>query len=123
MASRPILSPHIVINGQSMASSVTSEVTIIQNISGIGYDISWTGTPVGTFDVQVSNSYEQDAAGNLKVTGNWTSIPLDPTPAAAGSAGNGFINLIAMTGFAVRLVYNRTSGSGTLNAEICGKVS
>lgn len=123
MASRPIFSPFPVITNASMATSVTSVVTIIQNLSQVGYDVSWTGTPVGTFSVQVSNTYTQNAAGQVLNPGTWTTLTLSNVPAAAGSAGNGYIDIDAISAFAIRLVYTAGSSTGTLNATICGKVS
>jgi hypothetical protein len=123
MASRPIFSPFPVITNASMTTSVTSAVTIIQNLSQVGYDISWTGTPVGTFSVQVSNTYTQNAAGVVLNPGNWTTLTLSNVPTASGSAGNGYIDIDAISAFAVRLVYTAGSSTGILNATICGKVS
>lgn len=123
MSSRPIFSPFPVITNASMATSVTSAVTIIQNLSQIGYDISWSGTPTGTFSVQVSNTYTQNGAGVVSNAGNWTTLTLSSPTAAAGSSGNGYIDIDAISAFAIRLVYTAASGSGTLNATICGKVA
>lgn len=130
MASRPILSPHIVIGSTStvsgsMTTSITSEVTIIQNLTQIGYDISWTGgsTPVGVMTVQVSNTYSQNGDGSVKNAGNWTTLTLTSPATVSGSTGNGFIDIDATGAYAIRLVYTRTSGSGTMTATISAKVA
>ena len=123
MASRPINSPFQVITNASMSTNVTSFPTIIQNLSQIGYDISWAGTPTGTFSVQVSNTYSQNADGTVANAGNWTNLVLSEVPSASGSAGNGFIDIDATGAYAIRLVYTAGSGSGTLNATVCGKVA
>jgi hypothetical protein len=106
-----------------MTAQVISAVTIIQNLSQIGYDISWTGAPTGTFSVQVSNTYTQNGAGIVQNPGNWTTLTLSTVPAATGSPGNGYIDIDAMSAYAIRLVWNPTGGAGTLNATICAKVS
>lgn len=123
MSSRPIFSPFQVITNVSMTTSITSAVTVIQNLSQIGYDISWTGTPVGTFSVQVSNTYSQNGAGQVLNAGTWTTLTLSAPTAAAGSAGNGYIDIDAMSAYAIRLVYTAGSSTGTLNATICAKVA
>jgi len=123
MSSRPILSPYSVITNASMSASVTSLVTVIQTNSMISYDISWTGTPTGTFSVQVSDTYQQNAAGVVSVPGNWSTLPLSSTPTLTGSAGNGAIDIDASGFYAIRLVYNYTSGTGVLNATVSGKVA
>lgn len=90
----------------------------------ISYDISWSGTsPVGAITVQVSNSYSQDAEGNVKNAGSWTTLSLSSAANVSGNTGNGFIDIDATAGFAVRLVYTRTSGTGTLNVIASGKVA
>jgi hypothetical protein len=123
MASRPILAPFSVITNVSMTTSVISVVTLIQNTSQIGYDISWTGAPVGTFSVQVSNTYSLNADGSVRNPGNWTTLTLSTIPTVTGTPGNGYIDIDAISSFAIRLVYNATSGTGTLNATVNGKVS
>ena len=106
-----------------MTGNVTSAVTVIQNLSQVGYDISWTGTPVGTFSVQISNTYSQNGAGNVLNPGTWTTLTLSTTPTASGTASNGYIDIDACSAYAIRLVYTAGSSTGVLNATICGKVS
>lgn len=125
MASRPIFTPHSVITNGSMAGNITSEVTIVQNLSMIGYDVSWAAgsTPVGVMSVQVSNTYRQNGEGVVQVAGNWTTLTLSTTPTVSGNTGNGYIDVDATGAYAIRLVYTRTSGSGTMNATICAKTA
>lgn len=121
--SRPILSPFPVITDGDMSGDITSAVTIVQNTSRITYDISWAGTaPVGTMSVQVSDTYTQNADGSTRNAGNWTTLILSEVPSVSGNTGNGFIDI--QTGaYAIRLVYNFTSGTGLMQATISGKVS
>lgn len=122
MSTRSHIKPFPVVTAASMGASVTSTPTIIENITGVGYDVRWTGTPVGTFSVQISNTYSVDAMGNTKNAGTWTPVTLSSPITAAGSADNAFINLAGVESYAVRLVYTRTSGTGILDAVISGKV-
>ncbi len=122
MSSRPIFAPYQAIVSGDMSADVTSDVTIIQNVSMFSYDVSWTGSsPVGTLTVQVSNTYKKNAAGAVAVTGNWTDMPL--TTSVSGNSGTAFLDCLASSTYAVRLKYTRVSGSGTLNATINGKVA
>jgi len=126
MSSRPIYSPFPVITNGDMSGNITSAVTIIQNMSQIGYDISWaggSGATAGTFSVQVSNTYSQNADGTVKNAGNWTSLVLSNVPTVATASGNGYIDIDAISAFAMRLVYTRSGGAGTLQATVCGKVA
>ncbi len=129
MSSRPILVPNIdhpIINGTSMSASITGPATIIQMLPGISYDISWTGAPVGTIAVQVSNSYRQASDGTIVNAGHWTSLPTSAFsgtyPVPSGSADNGFLDLVGTEAYAVRLVYTRTSGTGALTVIAAAKV-
>jgi hypothetical protein len=107
-----------------MASSITSKVTIIQKLSLVSYAISWTGTsPVGSMSVQVSNDYTQNEAGVVLNAGTWNTLPLGGTYGVSGNTGNGFIDIDANAGYALRLVYTASSGSGTMQAIVTGKVA
>ena len=128
MASRPIFSPYQVVTNGDASGSIVSIVTIVQNLSMVSYDVSFTGTPTGTLSVQVSNTYTQNAAGQVLNPGRWTNLPLSGTTVVLGSvpiaaAGNGFIDVDQIGSYAMRLVYTAISGSGTMNATINGKVA
>lgn len=122
MSSRPILAPQLVITNASMTGTVTSLVTIVQTNGKLSYDISWTGTPVGTFTVQASNTYSQNADGTVRNPGDWATLTLSAPTTATGSSGNGFIDITATAAYALRLVYTPSSSTGTLNATVAGKV-
>lgn len=121
MSSRPILKPFKIFDGVSLGGNATSDVTIIQSFAYVGFTIAWTGTPAGTFAVQVSNDYSIDPSGEVKDAGTWTALTLSSTPTAAGSSGNDYVDIQGISSYAIRLVYTRTSGTGTVNATICGK--
>lgn len=124
MASRPIITPFSVITNGDMSGNIISAVTVIQNLTMIGYDISWAGSaPVGAMSVQVSNTYSQNADGTVRDAGNWTTLTLSSPAPVTGATGNGFIDIDATGAFAIRLVYTRTSGTGTMQAKLCAKVA
>ncbi len=131
MSTRTFLKPQLVIDAGNMAStSITSDPTVLQSLSCISYEVSWTGsTPVGTLALQISNTYKLDAAGATGAVGTWTAVPLDVNGAYAtsipitGNTGNGFIDVTLQAGYAARLVYTKGSGTGTLTATFCGKVA
>ena len=122
MSDRPFQKPFPVIVNASMAQTITSLPTILNQKSGAGYDISWTGTPTGTFSVEISNTYTVDSEGNTSNPGKWTPVTLSTSITASGSPDNAFINLAGLECYAMRLVYTFTSGSGVLNAVVCSKV-
>lgn len=109
-----------------MASTITGPATVIQLLPGISYDLLWTGTPTGTFQVQVSNTYKQASNGTVVNAGNWTTLPTTAFagtyPAPSGSAGNGFLDVVGTEAYAVRLVYVPVSGTGSLTVVASAKV-
>lgn len=130
MSSRPLAGPFSAILNGDMSANITSKPSIIPNLSMMSYAYSWTGTaPVGTVSIQVSNDYSVNPAGATLNPGTWTTITfnLAGTPATSapvtGSPGNGFIDVDMTGAYAIRTVYTRTSGTGTLQAVFNAKVA
>jgi hypothetical protein len=130
MSYRPGISPNLnkpLINGASMATSITGPATCIDKPTMLSYDLVWTGTPVGTFQVQVSNTYSQNPDGSTNAAGNWTTIPSTlfqgTYPVPSGSASGGFLDVVLTGASWVRLVYTATSGAGNLTVVPSGKVT
>lgn len=130
MALRPQISPFPVIENGNMSGNLTSEVTIIQKISLFSYSYSWSGSsPVGTISIEISNDYALDAAGDVKNPGTWTTLTFINQDGdlvtefdVSGNTGNGQVD-VETAAYAIRTIYTRTSGSGTLQCLACGKVS
>ena len=122
MSSRPILAPYSAITDGDMSADIISSVSIIQMISFISYTLVWTGTPTGTFSVEVSNDYKRSSAGVVLNAGTWVPLTLSAATVASGAAGSGFIDIDGVAAYAIRLKYTATSGAGTLNAVVNGKV-
>lgn len=127
MSSRPTQKPHSVITNGSMAASITGSPTIITNQSMTGYSFSWTGsTPIGVVIVQVSNDYSINADGSVRNAGTWNTLndsngsPISGT--VTGNTGNGFFNVAGIAAYAIRPVYTRTSGTGTMQCFVVTKV-
>lgn len=137
MSSRKnFLTPYPVVGGNSgvaadmSAASITSSVTNIAYLDDIGVQFSWTGSPVGTFQIQVSADYQQDANGNVQNAGNWVPLILSywngtafvtgsTIPATVGSPI--YLDLSLLSAPWMRSVYTRSSGSGTLLATVVAK--
>ena len=135
---RPNLQPYQVIpngnaspaNSGSMASSITSAVSIVGQLTEMSYAVSWSGTsPVGTISVQASNDYSLFNNGAVNNPGTWNTLPLELSGAnvtsipITGNTGNGAIDIASLGLYAIRLVYTASSGTGTLIATINGKVA
>jgi hypothetical protein len=116
-----LLVPFHIITNASMATSVTSSVVEIKLQDNIGIQLQWTGTPGGTFSVQVSMDYFLDINNNVVNAGTWTTIPLTPPVVASGSPGNAYIDMNQLSAPYIRVVYTAASGAGTLNGFIIAK--
>lgn len=73
--------------------------------------------------VEISNTYSLNMDGTVRDAGNWTTLTLSSTPSVSGNTGHGFIDVDATGAYAMRLIYTRTSGTGTMNATINAKVA
>ena len=115
-------------NGASMAADITSAPTLLQSLTMVNYQVAWTGsTPVGTLAVQASNDYTVNPEGGV-TGGTWINVPLDLAGVSVtsipitGNTGNGMIDIDGIAAGAIRLFYDRTSGTGTLSATVTAKV-
>lgn len=107
-----VLTPAQVITSGDMSGNITqSPGTNIQYLDNISVQLTWSGTPTGTFAIQ----------GSLDKV-NWIALSLSPTPGAAGAAGSILLDLNQLSFPWIRITYTASSGSGTLSAWISGKM-
>lgn len=106
-------------NNMTGTTAITGKAVHIFGLSKASFQAIWTGTPTGTFTVQVSNYpgnvYNDDGTIISSVT--WTTLT---SPAAwtalqpAGAAGNADFSLADLSQRWIRPIYTNTSGTGTL---------
>lgn len=107
---------------QSLAASGNSAVTNIQFLDNIGIQVNiLSGTPTGSFQVQISADYKQDNNGNVLVAGNWIDLTTAILAVTAGSPAQLYFDLNQLSSPWIRLRYVRTSGTGTADAFITAK--
>lgn len=111
-----------IITAGNMSGNLMSSVTNIEYMDNIGIQLNFTGTPTGTFAVQVSIDYVQDAQGNVTNAGNWIALSLTPAPTAAGSANQIYIDINQLSAPWIRTIYTAGSSTGTLNAFVTAKM-
>lgn len=109
MARPHSLTPQPLIVDGDMSDSITSTGTDFFNADRVGYEIIWTGNPVGSFTVEVSHTGR-----------TWTTLTLSEEITAAGTDDHAFIDIESAAKY-IRLKYTRDSGTGTLNAFVCSK--
>lgn len=129
MSTRSNIRPQPVIENGDMSGDLTSQITILQSVTVGSYSYSWVGTsPVGTIALQGSNDYALNQDGTVKNAGTWTDFTLDlngtqvSSIPLTGDSGNGVIEWTTGV-YALRTFYDRTSGTGTLQCIVNGKVS
>jgi len=105
------LATYVSLAGGDMTGNLTSASTDIRWLDNIVLYLSFTGTPTGTFTVQVSPD-----------NANWYDLLLTPAPVASGSASIHRIMLTQLPDPYVRTKYTATSGSGSLTVTIAGKM-
>lgn len=130
MSTRTTFRPQQVItNGDMSQATITSKPTILQSLNEACYTFSWTGSsPVGSIALQISNNYALDSGGGVANAGTWNTVTIDVagTPAQSvtisGNTGNDTIDPIKTGAYAVRLLYTKVSGTGSLQCYINAKV-
>jgi hypothetical protein len=105
-----VLPPYHLIVGASMATPITSPTTTIQFTDNVGVQLNFTGTPTGTFSVNVS-------LDNI----NFIPLTLPQVPVASGTAGQIYIDLTQLSSPYIQITYSPISGTGTLDAFIGAK--
>lgn len=110
-----------IVNGD-LSGNLISTVTNIEFQDNIGVQLNFSGDAEGLFSVQVSMDYAQNSQGAVSNAGNWIGLSLDPAPAATGSGGNIYIDLNQLSAPWIRVIYTAASGTGAVNAFICGKM-
>lgn len=90
----------------SSTNTIYSNIIDLAKMDNIGLEITWTGTPTGTFQVMGSNSGI-----------NFYALTFNPALGQpAGSAGGYLIDLTGYPFKYIMLEYMNASGSGTLTA-------
>lgn len=111
---------HAAYNAVAVSSTTVyySDPTNLRNCSQAAYQLLWTGTPTGTFVVQVSN-VPKPALGTDT---DWKELVLAVAiTQPAGSATGDYIDLTPLPFLWVRLKYTNGSGSGAITAYAQGK--
>jgi len=122
------LSPFKIVSAGDMSqATITSSVTNIQGLDNIGIQVNiLTGTASGTFDVQVSADHTE-VNGNVIVAGTWNKLgsPYTGTLTSgvfSDSTASLYFDLNQLSSQYVRLLYTKTSGTGSFDAVIVGKM-
>ncbi len=104
------------LTNQSMGASFFSPAVNLEHIQMCALQLVWTGAaPTGDFKIQGSCTPIQ----NNGVAQDWSDIA--GSSIAITAAGDAIINITDIGYDQLRLVYTRTSGTGTINARFVVK--
>lgn len=118
MATNALRSYHAIVNGD-MSGDITSGVIDTTHLINHSVQFTWTGTAVGDFQVQITNN-PNTTGPFARTDSDWVNVAFDTQPAAAGSADSIMENLSFLRCAAMRFFFDRTSGTGTLQAFYSG---
>lgn len=108
-------------SSKSLAANYTSPPLITQQDFGVYIQAVWTGTPVGTFKLQTSNSYQPGGAvpggGPAAAAGSWDDYPSSSQDSTGVTSCSWNVADIFFPW--VRVVFTSTSGTGTLTKLLC----
>lgn len=116
---KKVLEPKKIITAGDMSADVTSSVVEIKGINDLAVQLIFTGSPTGTFYIQSSVDYGINGA-----SATWAAVTT--SPATISASGSGSNHLISLEGYSfpwVRVFYDFSSGTGSLDAYISGKES
>jgi hypothetical protein len=104
---------YTLVNPTAMTTDITSPTVLLNSILLLSIQASWTGAPVGTLKLQASNDLENSP------TQAWSDVAASSFN--VNGAGDILYNLSEIGYCRMRLVYTRSSGSGTLRVTANGK--
>lgn len=112
--SRGTIDIRLISNGD-MSANISSAGVNTESVDNVGVELSWTGTPSGAWKIQASNSSTDGS------NGTWTDLSMTIGSQPTGAAGGFLLDLNQFPFKYVRIVYTKTSGTGTANAYLYAK--
>jgi hypothetical protein len=103
----------------SMAADITGPATDVQYLDNIGIQIKWTSSDaIGSIEIQGSNNYNPRL-----LTGDFEALTFSPVLDQPASNNGGYLVDLNQFPFKyIRVFYDRTSGTGTLEAWLTAKM-
>lgn len=114
MSTKLASAPYFVINQTAVTTSVISEITKILQRDNIAYVFEWSngsGTPLGTFTVQIRNADSE----------NWQALNFGTAISLSGNSGDHAANITAIGFSQIRINYTPTQGQVDLSVSVVTK--
>ena len=107
--SAKVINPFKLWDSASLGASIQTAGLDVTRLIYASIAIDWTGTPTGTIQLQAKNG-----------DSSWIDIT-GQSQALAGSSGAVMFSLTILPWEQIRLAYARTSGTGTITANLIAK--
>jgi hypothetical protein len=116
------------LDGQTvnMSSSITSNITNVEQFDKCSIHLTWTAGPAGTFKLQARNGGNPATPGlpKAKIDDSWYDLDFGSTMSITGTDSEILIQLMELPFTDIRLVYTASSGSASdLKALLSQKVT
>lgn len=117
-----LIPPIVVFNNVDISTDQESNPIHVQYSDNISVQFVWSGDPVGTFGISVSNTATLASTGYIS-GGTWTPLTLigPDHPDTIGESGDGVIDLNQLGVSFIKVTYAATSGSGRCTATLTAK--
>ena len=118
--SKKVIEPVKVLSGGDMSGNLASEPSVVKYMDNIAYQCVWTGSPVGTLNVEVSLDNAKDGSGKLLPPVNWAPISSTGIDVSGGSPQ--FIDVNQTSACQIRCTFTASGGSnGSLDITVSSK--
>lgn len=113
MSRKQILPPFKMYNAVSLGATVTSTITSVAGMDKASIYFEWSAgtSPVGTLTVHARNGAD----------GTWRELNMGSTISISGASGAHDLVFNELPFTDIKLVYTRSSGTGTVTATIAAK--
>ena len=110
MSQKAVIKPYAVLTAGDMSGNLTTLATNVESSDNIGYQIVYSGSPTGVFNIE----------GTIDGL-HWTALTFSSQPTTANAPTGTLFNLNQLPYLQTRLSYTATSGSGSLTVYVMSK--
>ena len=121
MARKHVVASHKMIDSGDMSASFNSTETDVKNLDSASIRVTWDigGNPVGTLKIQALQKKDTEQSEDA----DWFDVDFDATVTIDNTETEHQILFEILPFDKIRLRYERSSGTGTMNARITAKTT
>ena len=116
MGRKNVVKTYKIMEEADLSGNIESSVTNVINLDSGSIHIIWTGSsPVGTITVEATNDDPESSSAQYRELGLGSAISI------SGNSGEHDIVFTYLPFRAIRLIYTRSSGTGSISATLSAK--